>query len=33
MKRWLCHPAVKELYPGLLVLGVLLLGFLEGWGK
>ena len=31
--RFLRHPAVKEMYPGLIVFGVLLLGILEGWGR
>jgi len=33
MRRWLTHPAVREMYPGLIVLAVLLVGIWEGWGK
>ena len=33
MKRFLCHPAVVELYPGLLLAAVIVFGLLEGWGR
>jgi hypothetical protein len=32
MKRWLTHPALVEMYPGLLALAVIAFGLWEGWG-
>jgi hypothetical protein len=33
MRRWLTHPALMEMYPGLIVFAALMVGYLEGWGK
>ena len=33
MKRLLVHPAMIEMYPGLLFAAVILIGLIEGWGK
>lgn len=33
MRRFLFHPAVVELYPGLLLAGLIVFGLIEGWGR